>query len=376
MMTNYIYKPEIVVLSDNFRTKIEIEDISTKLLNNLDFSSATKMCEVFSASGAVGIQALLQNQNISVDEYVSNVLDFETISENLKNNSVMGGVFPITALFSTDIKYDIVVIRTILEKRKTLIIKVALKAASILNDGGYLYLVGAKDEGIQSIARQLAEICGIKPETVIFKKGVHLIKFDFISAFKGQIISGQEPKYQEINIKNTSLKLVSEENIFAKGNLDPATKLLLENLEINIGDKVLDLGCGSGIIGLTTAKMARDVKVTLVDNDYLSVKITKQNTELNKISNCEVFVSDGIKAIKNKKFNCVVSNPPFHQGRKKSLFVAEQFIGESYEALSPKGRLYIVCNAFLPLEKTIKQVFGDATVIARNASYKVIHAIK
>lgn len=376
-MMNYKYIPNDIKVVDNLRAKIELNDASTKLLMAVDFSSTSTICEVFSASGVVGICTAKKNPKICVDEYVTNIQDYKTISENLFNNGVKNGhVYSIDELIVFHRKIDVVIIRTVLEKRKKLIVNAAVNAASLLNDGGILYLVGAKDEGVQSIAKQLSKIFFVSPETISYKKGVHLIGFKFSSVYVKPDCLEEEIQHQDIEVNGISLKLILEEGVFAKGKLDPATKLLLENIEIKNGENVLDLGCGSGVIGMIASKMANDVKVTLVDSDYLAIKIAEQNLKLNKIDNCGVIVSDGTGKIKGKKFDCVIFNPPFHQGREVSLLVAEQFIKESFDLLLPDGRLYVVCNIFLPQEKIINRIFGNSNIVVKNKSYKVIGAVK
>jgi 16S rRNA (guanine1207-N2)-methyltransferase len=180
----------------------------------------------------------------------------------------------------------------------------------------------------------------------------------------------------EAGIGEVRIRLIAEENVFAKGKLDLATKLLLENMEINEGDSVLDLGCGSGVIGIYVSKIKKNVKVTFVDNDYLSVETTKKNLVLNEVNNGEVFVSDGIEVVKNRTFSCVISNPPFHQGREVSHLAAERFIRDSYGILKTGGKMYVVCSAFLNYEKVFRQFFGDFTIVARNKSFKVILGFK
>lgn len=75
--------------------------------------------------------------------------------------------------------------------------------------------------------------------------------------------------------------------------------------------EILDIGCGSGIIGLLCA---RDfgVKATLVEKDHLSAFLAHKNAVLNHL-NAEVLYSDIFEATFDKKFNAILSNPPFYR---------------------------------------------------------------
>ena len=135
MSTNYEYIPENVQVTETFRSKIELNDISTKLLSAIDISNVSRIAEIFSASGAFGIYAAKQNPSLHVDEYVSNVLDYEAISKNITLNAVKNEkAFPIISFMDSADKYDLAIIKTVLEKRKTLLIKTALRAAASLNN--------------------------------------------------------------------------------------------------------------------------------------------------------------------------------------------------------------------------------------------------
>lgn len=371
------FLPSSIGVIENDRTIVEFDDVSTKLLQEINLSASEKMMEIFSASGVFGVIASKQNPKLKVFEFVTSIQDNKTVSKIFDVNDIKNGrVFPITDLFAYKNEADVVVIRTVLEKRKSLIIKSATLAASLLKQGGQLFLVGAKSEGIQSIAKQLSKIFSVNSETALYKKGVHLIKFSFPFGFNRKIEEEGGVNIQEYNVDGVSLKLISEENVFAKGKLDSATKLLLENLIINDGDKILDLGCGSGVIGLFASKKGRKIKVILADNDYLSIKAAEKNLILNQVDSYQLIVSDGFSEMKGERFDCIISNPPFHQGREVSHSVAERFIRESYGYLLPGGKMYVVCNVFLAYEKIFKEIYDDSKIVAENKSFKVILGVK
>lgn len=370
------YLPKNISVVDNDRSRIELSDTSTKLLLDLSFSEAKTIYEIFSTSGVVGLFAASTNPGLLVEEFVTNVQDYETISSNSKNNKVSVSISPTIQLNKPHQKADIVIIKTLLEKRRQYILKTALNAASLLQENGIIYLVGAKDEGIQSIAKQLSKLLGAEPETITYKKGVHLIKIKPIAKYTSPDLINLPQNYQDIEIRHNKLRLILDESVFAKGGFDPAAKLLAENMVISDGDNVLDLGCGSGVLGMVAKLLAKNVEVVMVDSDYTTVELCKQNIDLNGLTGCRVLASDGISEIKGEKFNVIITNPPFHQGKQTSYSVAERFVKESHNSLLPGGKLFVVCNIFLPYEGNIQRVFNNYKIVAENKSYKVISAIK
>ncbi|KKS64536.1 MAG: hypothetical protein UV32_C0012G0020 [Candidatus Collierbacteria bacterium GW2011_GWF2_42_51] len=187
-MSIHNYLPNNISIIENDRTTIEIGNVSTRLLQEINLSASKKMIEIFSPSGVFGVIASKQNPKLEICEFVTNIQDKKTVSKIFDINGIKNGcVFPITDLFAYKNEVDVVVIRTVLEKRKSLIIKSATFAASLLKGNGQLFLVGAKNEGVQSIAKQLSKIFLINSETVQYKQGVHLIKFSFPLGFKRKI---------------------------------------------------------------------------------------------------------------------------------------------------------------------------------------------
>jgi len=368
---------EEIKLEDNERSEIEIKDPATKLvIENIDFEHTDTLIEYFSPTGSIGIISTRRNPKINVVEVVTNIRDFEAVSENLKNNQVKHGqvLYP-NQINEIGKNFDIAIIRTILEKRKKMIIDMSLRAMSQLKPDGYLLIVGAKKEGVQSVSKYISKLTSSTSETMAFKHGIHLIRLKKPDDYIYQNLK-QESIFNKFEVRGLEIDLKLDERVFAKGKLDLATKLLIENVEVEDGSKILDLGCGSGVIGIAISKLGKNIDVTYVDDDYAATEVTKDNLIKNDSKNFAVFLSNEFDKIKERKFDLIVSNPPFHLGKQTSKIVASEFIKKSYFSLSPKGKLYIVCNAFLPYEKSIKNIFGNCEIVARTPAYKLLMAKK
>ena len=70
--------------------------------------------------------------------------------------------------------------------------------------------------------------------------------------------------------------------------------------------QVLDLGCGSGILGMTALKLGAK-NCLFVEIDAMAMNVCKDNCELNNLSNCEYLVADNIKSV-TKQFDVILAN--------------------------------------------------------------------
>jgi 16S rRNA (guanine1207-N2)-methyltransferase len=137
--------------------------------------------------------------------------------------------------------------------------------------------------------------------------------------------------------------------------------------------RVLDLGCGYGVIGIVAAKLATRGHAVLVDADIRATRLAKRNLELNGVTNADVVLGDGAHDLPPKsRFDVVVSNPPTHSGRE----VLDDFVASAYKVLKPRGQLYLVINRLLSLKREVDEVFGNSETVARSKGYVVVRAVK
>src|SRR5574344_1037940 len=104
---------------------------------------------------------------------------------------------------------------------------------------------------------------------------------------------------------------------FSKESLDKGTEFLLETLyRAPLGTKILDLGCGTGPIGLILAKADPTRRVTLCDVNERALECAKENaTNLGILPQVEIVHSDCYSSI-DSIYDTIVSNPPIRAGKK------------------------------------------------------------
>lgn len=158
--------------------------------------------------------------------------------------------------------------------------------------------------------------------------------------------------------------------LFSPKRIDPGTRLLIDYMELRPEDKLLDLGCGYGPIGIVASKFVREVH--LVDIDRTALRYARINARMNACSNVLIYRSDLFSAVKDK-FSNIVTNPPISAGKQ----LMQRLIKESWEHLVPGGLFQLVLRrgqkSYLEL---LKQTFGSVEVVKKKAGYWIIKAEK
>ena len=165
------------------------------------------------------------------------------------------------------------------------------------------------------------------------------------------------------------LTIYSLPGVFSAAELDTGTELLLSTIDNKIKGKVLDLGCGAGVIGSMIKKSSPNAQITMTDIHAMALESARKTLSENQLQG-EVYASDVFSDIEGK-FDLIISNPPFHDGIDTAYRAVTELITQAKWHLNQGGELRIVANAFLPYPELLRQHFGDYEVLAQTGKFKV-----
>jgi 16S rRNA (guanine1207-N2)-methyltransferase len=297
-----------------------------------------------------------------------------TLAANLVTNATV--TLSDCAQAVLDRAFDTVI--SLLPKSRAAWEQTILDAAIVLRDGGDFFLAGANKAGIKSAARFIERTFG-EVHVLAYRGGCRVVR-----ASKGEatVLPGSDYyAWQNVtaHVDEEVLQFVTKPGLFSWQHLDAGTRLLIQALRahpLNRNDRVLDIGCGTGVLTLYAARQAPDGQVTAVDVDCRAVEATRRTLTLNQITNAEVKLSDCGDAVQNQTFSAVVTNPPFHREQATTYVIADQIIRDAARLLETGGRLYLVANSFLKYRPMIETTFGNATILRETTKFKVWQAIK
>ncbi|MGG1678351.1 class I SAM-dependent methyltransferase [Neobacillus sp. NRS-1170] len=185
-----------------------------------------------------------------------------------------------------------------------------------------------------------------------------------------------DPKYWDFSLRNHTFRFKTDNGVFSKREVDFGSRLLIESFELPaVEGFVLDVGCGYGPIGLSLAKTYQDRLVHMVDVNERALELARENAELNRIDNVNIYESDRLQNVNENSFSAILTNPPIRAGKKTVHDIFEQ----SYEHLVEQGELWVVIQkkqgAPSALEK-LKTLFSHVETIDKSKGYFIIKAIK
>ena len=283
-----------------------------------------------------------------------------------------------SAPLDPSLRADVVAIRIPTEKMALL--QLLADAFTLLRIGGQCCIAGATNEGIKSAANLLADLFG--NATVLGTQSGHRAVMAVKRAATPTDTAALAHAYLrhdafnpiDITLRGTALQLFSRPGVFSWEHLDEATALLADVMDVRPGDDVLDLGCGSGALGILAATLSGTGRVRLVDVDSEAIRCATRAIDLAVLTNCSALCSDVGRAVLDERFDLVVANPPFHVGKGTDLDVPAQFILDAWRVLKPGGRLALVANRTLPYEKLIHAAFGNLATLHDGTRFKVLGA--
>ncbi|WGE35987.1 16S rRNA (guanine(1207)-N(2))-methyltransferase RsmC [Actinobacillus genomosp. 1] len=238
-----------------------------------------------------------------------------------------------------------------------------LSQASI---GQEMLIIGENRAGVRSVEKLLEPYGNIAKIDSARRCGLYHFELQSIPEFDGKTF-WKSYRLHDLNI-------FALPAVFSSAELDGGTQLLLStfNKADRLKGKVLDLGCGAGVIGASLKHHFEKIKLTMSDIHAMALESSRRTLAENALEGT-VVASDVFSHIE-ERFDLIVSNPPFHDGIDTAYQAVENLIAQAKQRLNRGGELRIVANAFLPYPDLLDKAFGSHKMIAKSNKFKVYSA--
>lgn len=257
-------------------------------------------------------------------------------------------------------------------------------AASVLVAGGTFLVYGAKDEGIRSAPGRIEPVFG-SVDTVAVKSRCRVLRArrpNAIPGLKGtleawrktwrlEVGPGKEKASDtEATEADSSARFerewVSYPGVFSHGRIDAGTRILLEVMDRpEDGARILDYGCGSGVIAGVLAARAEGLRLHLLDADAIALEAARKN-----VPGAHLMLGDSLDAVE-ESFDFIVSNPPYHRGKVEDRRVLQALVEDAPDHLDPDGALVMVVQRRFAVGDLMKESFRRVEVLGEDATYRV-----
>ncbi|MGW6097495.1 methyltransferase [Streptomyces sp. NPDC055157] len=173
--------------------------------------------------------------------------------------------------------------------------------------------------------------------------------------------------------------VVNHAGIFCAERLDIGTRFFLNHLPERSGrDRIVDLGCGNGVVGTSAALANPEATVTFIDESYLAVASAAATFRANLGTDvvADFLVGDGMADVPPGSVDLVLNNPPFHSHQATTDATARTMFHGARTALRQGGELWVVGNRHLGYQTQLRRTFGNCTTVAGDPKFVVLRAVK
>ncbi len=164
--------------------------------------------------------------------------------------------------------------------------------------------------------------------------------------------------------------------VFAGTSIDIGTRFLIDHLPAELPDEVIDLACGTGVVGTVLALRHPGLRVRACDESAAAVVSAVATAEANGVADRVTVVrDDALSSLPAGSARLIALNPPFHSGSSVDESIAPHLFADAGRVLAPGGELWTVWNSHLLHRTALARLVGPTRQVARNAKFVVTASI-
>ncbi|MGW2823839.1 methyltransferase [Streptomyces sp. NPDC001443] len=172
--------------------------------------------------------------------------------------------------------------------------------------------------------------------------------------------------------------VVNHAGVFCADRLDIGTRFFLRHLpDFRGARRVVDLGCGNGVVGTAVALSEPDAEVLFLDESFQAVASAEATYRANAVpGHAEFRVGDGLDGVPDDSVDVVLNNPPFHSHQATTDATAWRMFAGAHRVLRPGGELWVIGNRHLGYHVKLRRLFGNSQLVSGDPKFVVLKAVK
>ncbi|WP_395683593.1 class I SAM-dependent methyltransferase [Dokdonella sp.] len=250
------------------------------------------------------------------------------------------------------------------------------QAVRLAGNGGIVVACQPNNEGARSGEADLARLVGNVQSLSKHKCRVYWSRIDV-----ARVDNALLDEWQALDAPRPIAggNWLSRPGLFAWDRVDAASALLVEHLPRDLRGRVADLGAGYGFLAAEVVRRCAAVEaIDLYEAEQRAEEPARANLERAcRDTGRDVaftFRWHDVTRGLGDRYDAIVSNPPFHQGRADQPELGRAFIEVAADALQSSGVLWLVANRHLAYEATLAAHFEAVRIVEVRDGFKVIEA--
>ncbi len=245
------------------------------------------------------------------------------------------------------------------------------RARALAESDGLIIVAGAKNTGVGSLRKRISVDFTIQQSLAKH----HSIAFSF---HNGAVTHEKSADLTEWTVKTKRREYLTAPGLFSAEKIDAGSAMLVEHFAGLNGGLVADLGAGWGYLSAEAIATIDNISgLDMYEADWHGVVCCRKNIcEQTSHINTQAHWLDVVNEPVAKKYDTIIMNPPFHQGKKLANELGQGFITTAARILKPGGRMLMVANRHLPYEELLHRLFSRVCQLEENGIYKIISATR